>query len=229
MGAMARLRQRLAVWVVKAIQKLGPRTARVLGRSYRVSQEVFNPKLYGTSRFMARHVRVGPDDVVLDMGTGSGIQAVVAGQTAARVVAVDINPEAVRCARENVEANGLAATVSVVEGDLFSCLEPGQRFSVILFTPPYMEGTPKSQLDHALFDPDKILLRRFFSEARDYLAPGGYVQMVYSSIAEPHRALAVAEDLGWAHSLVARTRAFGETLLLYKLTLPSAERAEATT
>jgi release factor glutamine methyltransferase len=190
---------------------------RVLGRTYRISAQVFNPKLYGTSRFMARHLRLRPEDVVLDLGTGSGIQAIVAAQTAAKVIAVDINPEAVRCARENVRANGLEAKISVLEGDLFSCLDRGQRFDIILFTPPYLEGTPRTPLDHALFDPGKALLRRFFAEAKDHLVLGGYVQMVYSSIADTPRALAIARELGWTPALLAQTRAFGETLLIYKL------------
>jgi len=212
------LRQRLAVWLIQLIQRHGPRQVRVLGKTCRVSEGVFNPKFFGTSELMARHVEVRPEDAVLDMGTGSGIQAIVAGQRAARVVAVDISPEAVRCARENVRANGLEAKVSVVEGDLFAPLDPAQRFSVILFTPPYLEGTPRTSLDRALFDPGKALLRRFFSEAKEHLAPGGYVQMVYSSIADHRRALAIAEELGWNRREVARRRAFGETLRVYRLT-----------
>ena len=211
------LRQRLSAGVVGLVQRYGPREMRVLGRSYRISAEVFNPKLFGTSRFMARHIRVRPEDVVLDMGTGSGIQAIVAAETAAQVVAVDINPEAVRCARENVRANGLEAKVSVLEGDLFSPLELSRRFNVILFTPPYLEGTLRTPLDHALFDPGKALLRRFFVDARQYLAPDGYVQMVYSSIADPQSALDIAEELGWSHVAMAQKRAFGETLLIYRL------------
>jgi len=218
LGLLMRLRQRLVVGLIRLIQRLGPHQVRVRGRTYRITREVFNPKYYGTSRFMARHTEAGLDDVVLDMGTGSGIQAIVAAQTAARVVAVDVNPEAVRCARENVEANGLGSTVTVVESDLFAALEQGQRFDVILFTPPYLEGTPTTPLGHALFDPGKALVRRFFAEAKGYLAPGGYVQMVYSSIADPARALAVAEELGWQHSLVTQKRAFGETLLIYRFT-----------
>jgi len=218
-GILTRLRHRLAVLAIRAVQRWGPREVRVLGRTYRITPEVFSPRPYGTSRFLARRMQVRPGDTVLDAGTGSGIQAIVAAQTAASVVAVDINPEAVRCARENVRANGLDAKVSVVQGDLFAPLEPGQRFHVILFSPPYLEGTPRTPLDHALFDPGKSLLRRFFAEAKGCLEPGGCVQMVYSSLADPARALAIAEQLGWAHSELARTRAFGETLLLYRLTL----------
>jgi len=219
-GLLVRLRHRLSALLIKAVQRLGPRQVWVLGATFRVSRDVFSPKHFGTSRFMARHVRVGAGDVVLDMGTGSGIQAIIAAQAGARVVAADVSPEAVRCARANVESNGLADRVSVVESDLFASLEPGERFTVILFTPPYLEGTPRTALDRALFDPGKALLRRFFAEAGGWLAPGGCVQMVYSSVADPPRALAIAESLGWQAELVARTRFFGEKLVIHRLTLP---------
>ena len=70
----------------------------------------------------------------------------------------------------------------------------------------------------ALFDPGKVLLRRFFGEAGGHLRPGGYVQMVYSSIAWLGEALAIAEELGWEAREVARRRVFGETLAVYRLT-----------
>lgn len=225
-GVIRRLRHHLATWAIRAIQRFGRREVRVLGRTFRVSRSVFNPRPFATSAFMARHIEVGPDDVVLDVGTGSGIQAIVAAETARETVAVDINPEAVRCARENAQANGVGGKVAVLESDLFAALDPGPRFSLILFTPAYLEGTPERAFDHALFDPGKALLRRFFAEAGGYLAPGGRVQMVYSSIARPREALAIAGGLGWRHEELARTRAFGETLRIYTFRPPPERRPE---
>lgn len=57
--------------------------------------------------------------VVLDVGTGSGILAIGAALLGAQsVLAVDIDPEAVRVAKENVERNALWHAVTVREGDL---------------------------------------------------------------------------------------------------------------
>ncbi len=183
------LRQRLAACAVRLVQRFGPHTVRVVGDTYIVTPDVFNPRFFVTSKFMARNIRVGPGDAVLDMGTGSGILAVTAARAARRVVAVDVNPAAVRCARENVARNGLAGRVEVLQSDLFAALPPGGRFDVILFTPPYFEGALRRPFDHALNDPGKALARRFLAEAGRWLAPGGYVQMVYSSLAGPERVL----------------------------------------
>ena len=64
---------------------------------------------------------------LLDVGTGSGILAIAAARLGAKgIVAVDIDPDAVRVAIENVEHNGLADAIQVREGDLLQGLS--QRF-----------------------------------------------------------------------------------------------------
>lgn len=216
---MVNLRQSIGVWFIRKIQRYGPHTVQVLGKTYIISKAVFNPKFYYTSEFMAKHIKVTPEDEVLDMGTGSGIQAITAGQVVPRVIAIDINPEAVRYARKNVKVNGLENTVSVLQGDLFSSLDPRSEFSVILFTPPYLKGTPKTDFDRALFDPNKELVRRFFKDAKEHLKPKGYVQMIYTSIAQPEHVLKIANEFGWKYHLIAKKRQLMETILIYKLTL----------
>ena len=67
---------------------------------------------------------------VLDLGTGSGILAMAAVQLGAgRVCAVDIDPQAVEVAQENLAANGLAEQVECSTTPLESMTE---RFDVIL-------------------------------------------------------------------------------------------------
>jgi release factor glutamine methyltransferase len=213
------LKQSLVIWLIKKVQKYGPHRVCISGNSYEISEDVFNPKYYFTSVFMAKHIMVTPEDTVLDMGTGSGIHAITAGHSGSRVIAVDINPEAVRFAQRNVKNNGLENIVSVIEGDMFSSLDPRDKYSVILFTPPYLEGTPVTLFDKALYDSNKDLLSRFFREAREFLRPGGYVQMVYSSIAGTEQAVSIAAQLGWSHSIIARAETFTEEFIIYRLGL----------
>lgn len=211
------LRQRLSVFLIRIMQRYRPHVVDVLGMRFEVSEDVFNPRYYFTSEFMARHIDVKPDDEVLDMGTGSGIQAIVSGKIARKVVAIDKNPQAVKCARRNIMLNGLEDRVRVLEGDLFEPLIHGERFDIIIFTPPYMEGIPKSNIDLALFDPNKGLIERFFSKAGDFLKDGGYVQMLYSSIAEPSRVFEIISGLGWDHNLIASKKTLTETFMIYRL------------
>lgn len=214
-----KFKQSLAIWLIKKLQKHGSHKVCVLGKTYEISEDVFNPRYYFTSEFMAKHIKVSSEDIVLDIGTGSGIQAITAGQRASKVIAVDINPEAVRFAGKNVRENGLENIVSVIEGDLFSPLDRQYKFDVILFTPPYLEGKAGTDFEHALFDQDKELAGRFFRDAKEFLKPDGYVQMLYSSIAKPRRVLEISRQLGWNQSLITKEKTLTEEFLIYKLTL----------
>lgn len=221
---LGKLKQAFGVWLIRKIQKYGPHNVQVSGNNYRISEDVFNPKYYYTSKLMAEHIDIAPGDKVLDIGTGSGIQAITAAKKAGKVVAVDINPAAVRFARENVRVNGLEDIVSVYEGDLFSPLSPEDRFDIIIFTPPYLEGAPITDFDRALFDNNKELAGRFFSEAKNHLKPDGYIQMVYSSIAKPEEVLRISYESGWRYTIMARKKLLFEEFFIYRLTLDRKEQ-----
>ena len=61
-SAVTYLKQILVTWLIKKVQKYGPHKVRVLGRTYEVSKDIFNPKFYYTSEFMAKHIQVSPGD-----------------------------------------------------------------------------------------------------------------------------------------------------------------------
>ncbi len=113
-----------------------------------VTPSVFNPKRMRTGEFLVSQLdssRIGPEAEVLDMGTGSGVCAVFAARHARRVVAIDINAAAVRCARINAMLNRAEGTVDVRHGDLFEPVA-GERFDLILFNPPFKAGEARNDL-----------------------------------------------------------------------------------
>src|SRR5580704_5686959 len=99
------------------------RLERIDGVPFMVTPSVFNPKVPRTGRFFASQLDarlVSAETEVLDMGTGSGVCAVFAARHARRVVAVDINPAAVRCTGINALLNRLEHRIDVRLGDLFA-------------------------------------------------------------------------------------------------------------
>ena len=76
--------------------------------------------------------RLRPGDAVLDLGAGSGILAIAAAKLGAgRVLALDIDPQAVKAARENAAANGVQGVVEVREGTLPEGA-PGERCDMVV-------------------------------------------------------------------------------------------------
>jgi ribosomal protein L11 methyltransferase len=70
----------------------------------------------GVVRLMQAVVRRG--DHVADLGAGSAVLAIAAAKLgAAKAVAIEIDPDAIGNAEENVVRNGVADRVSVIEGD----------------------------------------------------------------------------------------------------------------
>jgi methylase of polypeptide subunit release factors len=155
------------------------------GLSLVVLPEVFNPKLFRSGVALARVLderRVRPGIAVLDMGTGSGIGAIFAARRGASVVAVDINPEAVRCARVNALLHNLDDRIDVRCGDLFGAVR-GERFDLVLFNPPFYVGQPQENWEYAWRSTD--IVERFARGLSDVLTPEGRALVILSSDAVP--------------------------------------------
>jgi len=74
---------------------------------------------------------IAPDDTFLDLGTGSGILGIGLAKLGLAGIGLDIDPQAIVCARENVEANGVAGTMRTAVGSIDS-LEPGLTFDMVV-------------------------------------------------------------------------------------------------
>ncbi len=119
--------------------------------------------------------------VVFDLGTGTGVlAAVLAHRGAGQVIATDINPRAVACARENIHRLGLADRVQVREADLW----PSGRADLIVCNPPWLPAQPTSALELGIYDPGSDVLHRFLDGLVDHLNPAGEGWLILSDLAE---------------------------------------------
>jgi release factor glutamine methyltransferase len=190
----------------------------ISGMSLLVTPGVLNPRLMRTGAFFASQLRsnaLAADADVLDMGTGSGVCAVVAAQYARRVVAVDIDEAAVRCARINVLLNRAEANIEVLQGDLFEPLS-GRRFDVILFNPPFLRGIPRNNADRAWRSPD--MAERFAARLRTHLRPSGYALVLLSTYGEPRAFIEEFRRHDFAITIVSERSFINEKLAILKLT-----------
>lgn len=193
------------------------RIERVAGRDIVVLPGVFNPVLFRTGEYLAGVAEslVPPGGAVLDLGTGSGVGAVVAARRAGRVVAVDINPAAVGCARVNVAANGIEERVEVRQGDLFAPVA-GERFDLVLFNPPFYRGTPRDDADRAWRSED--VAERFAAGLASHLTPGGSALVVLSSDGDAPGFLRAAAGASLSIDVIAEKDLVNEVLRIYRMT-----------
>jgi HemK-related putative methylase len=190
-----------------------------------VTPSVFNPKVLRTGAFLASQIDtrfVDADADVLDMGTGSGVCAVFAARHARRVVAVDINAEAVRCARANVILNHLDHKIEVRQGDLFAPVA-AERFDLILFNPPFLRGEPRDDRDKAWRSSD--VAERFAAGLASRLKPGGCALVVLSSFGAASAFLEQFRARGFGIDVAGERRFINERLVVFRLTLPKPSRA----
>ena len=197
------------------------RVERVHGAPFVVMPSVFNPKVPRTGEFLAAQLDsqlVGSETEVLDMGTGSGVCAVIAARHARRVVAVDINPEAVRCAGINALMNHLEHRIDVRHGDLFGPV-PAERFDIILFNPPFLLGTPRDDRDRAWRSND--VAERFAAGVGTHLKPDGFALVLLSTFGDAPVFLEEFRKRGCAVRVLARRRFVNEALAVFRVAPPS--------
>jgi len=189
----------------------------VYGIPFVVTPSVFNPKVPRTGEFFAAQIDsrlVHRDAAVLDMGTGSGVCAIFAAQHAQHVVAVDINPAAVRCAAINTLLNNLDHKIDVRHGDLFAPVR-GERFDLVLFNPPFVRGTPRDHRDRAWRSND--VAERFAAGLRAHLKPGGSALVLLSTFGDGRLFLREFHEQGFEISVHAERCFVNERLTLFRL------------
>ena len=119
--------------------------------------------------------------VAFDIGTGTGVlSAVLALRDVDQVVATDLDPRALECARENIYRLRLPNPVKVMQADLF----PEGLASVIVCNPPWLPARPGSPLEGAVYDEDSRMLLGFLKGLAVHLAPGGEGWLILSDFAE---------------------------------------------
>lgn len=182
---------------------------------------VSNPRLLRTGVFFAEFIAslsIGPGTRVLDVGSGSGICALVAARRTAQVTAVDINPAAVRCVRANAVLNALQDDVDARQGDLFAPVA-GQRFDFVFFNPPFLLGEPADARDAAWRGTG--VAEAFAAALREHLQPGGVAFVLLSSWGDACP-LFVDEFArhGFTQRVAARRYHLNETVTILRVTAP---------
>jgi release factor glutamine methyltransferase len=153
----------------------------------------------------------------LELGCGTGIISVFAAQKGAKVVASDINPQAIKNAELNATKN--AVSIQTVLSDLFDHLPP-QQFDTIIINPPYYPRQPKNDAEKAWFCGEEFeYFTKLFPALPAYFHQTSEVFMILSEDCKFDRIQAIAEKSNLKFEVVDKKRKWGEFSLIYRITV----------
>lgn len=180
----------------------------------------FGPDSYRFAHVIQAYLQQRFDPVrrAVDIGCGAGVGALVIARARpdADVLAVDINPRALRMTAVNAELAGLA-NVSAYHSDILASVDG--EFDLIVANPPYMNDPHQRAYRHGGGALGAQLSVRIVSESRERLAPGGSL-VLYTGVAmvagadpflEAIKPLVASADYGWTYREIDPD-VFGEEL-----------------
>lgn len=183
---------------------------------FETCQQVYAPA--EDTFLLADSLLVKEGDDVLEIGTGTGLVALVASKKASKVVATDINPHALECARSNTLLNKVE-NMEIRQGDLFQPVL-GEKFDLVLFNTPYLPTAEDEvigdELDAAWDggEDGRQVIDLFLNEVKNHLKDTGIVQLVQSSLSDNKKTCQKLENQGFRVEITARERFFFEEVVV---------------
>jgi len=148
---------------------------------------------------------------ILEVGCGSGlISAVIKNNTKAKITAIDINPHAAKCTKDN--------GVDAIRGDLLSCIKG--KFEMIIFNPPYLPTKDEERTNdwiNVALDGGyggREIINRFLEEAGNHLVENGRILMLVSSFTGIEEVKTKMSSLGYCVEEKIKERYMFEELLV---------------
>lgn len=173
------------------------------------------------STLLEKYVRQYAKGSVLDMGTGSGIQAITAAHNAKvkSVLATDIQKSAIDYCKKNIKNKKIKFLIS----DLFENIKSNKKinikkFDTIVFNPPYLPQEFK--LKDLTIEGGKKgyeVIQKFLSEVNGFLKPDGVVLIVFSSLTNKEKVDKFIKKNLLEFELLEKWHYFFEDLYVYKI------------
>ncbi len=172
---------------------------------------IYEPK--EDSELLAGHLQATKGDYVLDMGCGIGIQAILASRKAKKVLAVDINPQAIDTTKRNAEKNK-AENIKYRISNLFENIKEEEKFDLIIFNPPYLPSEEKDMQARAWAGGimGREIIDKFIEDAPKHLTDKGRIQLLVSSLNDVDEVLKTIQKKSLEAKVIASEKLWFEEL-----------------
>jgi len=182
-----------------------------------VIPKVFHPQLTISTKILLDYI--DKEDLenksLLELGCGSGIISTLAASKKAKVMASDINVQALENALLNADKNKVK--IETVNSNLFQKI-PQQEFDYIIINPPYYPKTPQNVEEKAWFCGGEFeYFKDLFSTLYAYFNNASEVIMILSEDCEIETIKEIALQNKIAFKQVLETKKWGEKNYLFQL------------
>lgn len=194
-----------------------------LGKEFIVYRNVFWP--YEDSKPLVENYKINSGDYVLDVCTGSGVIAVFSAYKGAeKVVAIDLNPDAVRTAKENAKLHGFSDIIDVRLSDMFTSIRDDEQFDVITGNLPFRNKHASDFVESSQWDTDFEVHKKFFAGVNKYLKPNGRVYLSQANFGPIEEMKKLANASGFYVELIGeKTMSDNDPRIFYAFELTRAE------
>jgi release factor glutamine methyltransferase len=178
--------------------------------------DIYEPR--EDSYLLQKHVAKYATGCVLDVGTGSGIQALTAikNSNVRDVVAVDINTLAIAELNDKIKQQKLRK-IKAITSNLFENITT--KFDLIIFNPPYL---PQDEgiVDPALYGGKKgwEVSGEFLQQASEYLVPHGKILFLFSTLTNKEKIEAIIQENLLQFKQIDSLKISFEELYVYEIT-----------
>jgi release factor glutamine methyltransferase len=183
-----------------------------------VSENVYEPA--EDSFLFAENIDIEKEALVLDVGTGCGVLGILAAEKAAYVVAVDLSPYAIRCAKANASLNCVDNKMAFIQSGLLTALNGNAAFNLILFNAPYLPSAEYEENTWIVRSwaggvNGRQVIDQFILQAPSHLKANGRILLMQSTLANVNETIRKFEENNLKASIkVERKLPFFETLTL---------------